>query len=141
MAEETKEQEVVVVDKHGKRHRGVAVLLEPDDLVREQVGGFIHFLRDYAVVGLAIGFIIGQQAQTVIKQLIDSFVTPVLNVLIGENFQKNAFTISAGSHHESVTWGKFAYVLLNFVFVMIFIYGLVKLFKLDKLVLKKKTKK
>lgn len=114
---------------------------EHDDLVREQVDGFVHFLRNYAVVGLAVGFIIGQQAQTVIKQLIDSFITPLLNVLIGENFQKKAFIITAGSHHESVTWGKFVYVLLNFVFVMIFIYGLVKLFKLDKLVVKKKTKK
>lgn len=114
---------------------------EPDDLVREQVDGFVNFLRHYAVVGLAVGFIIGQQAQMVMKQLIDSFITPLLNVLIGENFQKKAFAISAGGHHESVTWGKFAYVLLNFVFVMIFIYGLVKLFKLDTVVLKKKKKK
>ncbi|PIZ62996.1 hypothetical protein COY17_01460, partial [Candidatus Saccharibacteria bacterium CG_4_10_14_0_2_um_filter_52_9] len=30
----------------------------------EFVGGFVDFLREHAVVGLAIGFVIGVQAQT-----------------------------------------------------------------------------
>ena len=144
MAEKEKlEQEhVVVVDKHGKRRH--MVMVEPDDLVREQFGGFIHFLKDYAVVGLAVGFIIGQQAQFLIKALIDSFVTPLLNVVIGESVQSKSFTISSGNHSGEITWGKFVYVLFNFIFVMIFIYVIVKLLKLDKLKAadeKKKAKK
>jgi large-conductance mechanosensitive channel len=133
-------EHVVVVDKHGKRRH--MVMVEPDDLVREQARGFLHFLRDYAVVGLAVGFIIGQQAQFLIKQLIDSFVTPLQNVLIGESVQNRSFAISSGDHSGEVTWGKFVYVLFNFIFVMIFIYVLVKLMKLDKLkdVDKKKKK-
>jgi large conductance mechanosensitive channel len=117
------------LNKKPKHHH---LEIEPDDLVREQVGGFVHFLRDYAVVGLAVGFIIGQQAQFLIKQLIDSFVTPILNVLIGESVQSKSFTISSGDHSGEITWGKFIYVLFNFVFVMIFIYLVVKLFKFDK---------
>jgi large conductance mechanosensitive channel len=115
--------------------------LEPDELVREQVGGFVHFLRDYAVVGLAVGFIIGVQAQTVIKQLIESFITPLINVLVGENFQNKSLTISSGENTSKLAYGKFLYVLLNFVIVMLFIYLLVKLFKLDKLNKKPEPKK
>lgn len=122
-----------------KRHdKYASVLLEPDDLVREQVGGFVNFLRDYAVVGLAVGFIIGLQAQTVVKQLVDSFVTPLLTVIIGQDVQDKTLSIASGNHHAEMAWGKFVYVLLNFIFVMIFIYAIVKLLKLDKLAKKKK---
>jgi large conductance mechanosensitive channel len=129
---------VVIVDKHGKRHHGVAVLLDSDDVVREQVGGFMHFLRDYAVVGLAVGFIIGQQAQGVIKQLVDSFVTPVLDVMFGSSLQNESFRLVLGANHATVAWGKFVYLLLEFVVVMIVIYAAVKFFKLDRLAVKKK---
>jgi large conductance mechanosensitive channel len=132
------EEEVIIVDKHGKHHRGVAVLLDSDEVVREQYAGFVHFLRDYAVVGLAVGFIIGQQAQTLIKQLLDSFVTPLLTVIIGQNVQTKSFSIASGSHQAAVAWGKFVYVFLDFACVMIFIYAVVKIFKFDKLLVKKK---
>jgi large conductance mechanosensitive channel len=132
------EEEVIIVDKHGKHHRGVAVLLDSDEVVREQYAGFVHFLRDYAVVGLAVGFIIGQQAQTLIKQLLDSFVTPLLTVIIGQNVQTKSFSIASGSHQATVAWGKFVYVFLDFACVMIFIYAVVKIFKFDKLLAKKK---
>jgi len=39
------------------------ILDEPDELVRRQFGGFVNFIREKAVVGLAVGFVIGQQAQ------------------------------------------------------------------------------
>jgi large conductance mechanosensitive channel len=133
-------QEITVVDKHGQHHRGAAVLLDSDEVVREQYAGFVHFLRDYAVVGLAVGFIIGQQAQTLIKQLVDSFVTPLLTVIIGQNVQTKSFSIASGSHQATVSWGKFVYVFLDFVCVMIFIYLLVKLLKLDKFVQRKVKK-
>ena len=69
----------------GNRKAKVTVLLEqPDNIVRGQVGSFINFLREHAVVGLAVGFIIGQQAQALIKQLVDSFVTPFINLWVGQ---------------------------------------------------------
>jgi large conductance mechanosensitive channel len=131
-------EKVTIVDDHGRHHHGVAVILDSDDVVRDQFGGFMEFLRDYAVVGLAVGFIIGQQAQSLIKQLVDSFVQPVLDIFIGSHLQTRAFSISLGDNHAHVTWGKFVYILLDFIFVMIFIYATVKLLKLDKLVAKKK---
>jgi large-conductance mechanosensitive channel len=117
--------------KKGKKPK-ITVLLETDDLVRDQARGFVNFLREHAVVGLAVGFIIGQQAQGLIKQLVDSFITPMLSVWFGENLANKKFTVG-GMHAVDFTWGKFIYSFINFIFVLLFIYVIIKLFKLDKL--------
>ena len=75
------------------------ILDEPDEVVRRQVGGFVTFLREKAVVGVAVGFIVGQQAQ-----------------------------------------GRFVYVFINFLFILLAIYAIVKLLKLDKLDMPKEVK-
>lgn len=125
---------VHITQPKGKKKNNVTILLgEPQDYVREGLGGFVDFLREKAVVGLAVGFIIGQQAQTLIKQFVDSFITPVLNVLVGEDLQTRAFSIGSGTNKAEITWGKFSYILVSFIFVLITIYIVVKLFKLDKL--------
>ena len=120
-------------------HPHITVLLDnPEDVVRDQVGGFVKFLREKAIVGLAVGFIIGQQAQAVIKQLVDSFINPVLSALIGKRLQEQTFALAG----QKFTWGKFTYVLINFLFVLLAIYVIIKFFKLDKLDLPtEKTKK
>lgn len=116
--------------KSGKmKGRKVTVLLDADDIVREQVGGFVNFVREHAIVGLAIGFIIGTQAQTVIKQLVDSFITPLLGVLFGSSLKSQTFVLSG----EKFTWGAMIYALINLLFVLAAIYALIKIFKLDKL--------
>ena len=117
-----------------RNHHGVPVLLEnPDEMVREQLGGFIQFLRDHAVVGVAIGFIVGLQAQTLIRQLVDSFVTPFLTVLLGHDLQSRSFAIGSGVDQAKFPWGAFVYALVDFLVVLLFIYLVVKLFKLDRL--------
>lgn len=123
-------------------HPHITVMLEdPQEAVRQQVGGFVQFLREKAVVGLAVGFIIGQQAQGLIKQLVDSFINPWINLVVGSKLQ-DRMTVVAG---EKFTWGKFAYTFVNFIVVLFAIYVIIKVFKLDKLdqskAVKRKKKK
>jgi len=134
------ESTTTVVVKAGSKkhdHHGVSVLLDPEDLVRDQATGFTNFLRDYAVVGLATGFIIGQEANTVVKQLVASFIQPWLQVIFGTNLTSRA----AVWHHDGrpiqVPWGAFVYDIVEFFFVVVGIYVVIKLFRLDKL--KKKS--
>lgn len=152
MANSTKQQTVRVVETpngdvritqpKGRRRTGVNILLQPDDLVREQMGGFANFLKEYAVVGLAIGFIIGLQAQALVRQLVDSFVTPLLTLLVGESLQSKKLVVhGAAVNAVTFAWGKFLYVLIDFLFVMLFIYLIVKLFRLDKFRKQKEEKK
>ncbi|HSH17966.1 MAG TPA: MscL family protein [Candidatus Saccharimonadales bacterium] len=112
-----------------KNGRTVTVLMDADDAVREQVGGFVNFVREHAIVGLAIGFIIGAQAQAVIKQLVDSFITPALSVLLGGSLAKKTFMLGG----EEFKWGAMVYALVNLISVLVAIYLLLKIFKLDKL--------
>lgn len=117
--------------QHG-HHETIKVFLDPDDLVRAQVGGFVTFLREHAVVGVAIGFIIGLQAQTLVKQLVTSFITPILTLIVGSNLQNKELVVH-GSRHVVLQWGQFVYALADFLVVLFFIYLIVKIFRLDKL--------
>jgi large conductance mechanosensitive channel len=127
--------------KGHKGHRpNITVLLESDDIVRNQARGFMDFLREYAVVGLAVGFIIGLQAQVLIKQLVDSFVTPFISLLVGEDLMDRKWVLYNGGTPIEFTWGMFLYVFINFLFVLLFIYIIIKVFKLDKLQKSKKKK-
>jgi len=97
------------------------------------VGGFVAFLRDYAVVGLAVGFVIGLQAQNLVRQLVASFIDPAFQLLFGQALSQRAFVLHFHGRSASFTWGAFIYGMLNFLFVIAAIYILVKVFSLDKL--------
>jgi large-conductance mechanosensitive channel len=127
----TKEGVKRIPTKRGRHASMKGLFDEPDDLMREQLGGFITFLREHAVVGVAIGFIVGLQAQTLIKQLVSSFITPLLN-LLGPHLQSQRLVIH-GATPVVFAWGEFIYTLADFLVVLLFIYLVVKIFQLDKL--------
>lgn len=137
---ETKDGSVKVTQPKGKRHHGVTVLLDSDDVLREQVGGFTNFLREYAVVGLALGFIVGQQANAVVKQLVASFLDPFFQVWFGQSLSGRTATLHHYHTAVKVPWGLFVYTLLEFFFVLFTLYLLVKLFRLDRFAQKKDSK-
>jgi len=118
---------------HHNHHENVKDFLDPDDMVRAQVGGFVTFVREHAVVGVAIGFIIGLQAQTLVKQLVTSFITPLLTLIVGPKMQTRIFIVNKGPHEVQFPWGQFMYALADFLVVLFFIYLIVKVFRLDKL--------
>jgi large-conductance mechanosensitive channel len=95
--------------------------------------GFVQFLREHAIVGLAIGFVIGTQVQTLVKQLIDSFINPAFKLLFGEALTAKASELHFRGRVASFGWGSFAYALLDFLFVLVAVYMIVKSLKLDKL--------
>ena len=115
-------------NRHPKQSHAVVVMHEVNP-----VGGFLAFLRDYAVVGLAVGFVIGLQAQTLVKQLVASFIDPTFNLLFGQALSQRAFVTHFHGRAVSYSWGAFAYALLDFLFVLGAIYAIVKIFNLDKL--------
>jgi len=137
---ETEEGEVKISQK-GHRHKGVTVLLDSDDIVREQVGGFTNFLQEYAVIGLALGFIVGQPANDVVKKFVDAFVNPWVQIVFGQNLSSRAATFHHGTSPVPVPWGAFVYALIEFFVVLISIYAAVKIFKLDRFLKKREEKK
>jgi large conductance mechanosensitive channel len=123
-------------DRKPKPNAAVVVVQEVNP-----VGGFVKFLQEYAVVGLAVGFIIGLQAQTLVKQLVSSFIDPAFQLFFGQALSKRTFTLHLHDRAAEFGWGSFVYGLLNFLFVVAAIYIIVKFFSLDKLDKPKKSKK
>lgn len=104
--------------------------------------GFASFLRDYAVITVAIGFMIAAQAQLLIKQTINSFIDPLFALFVnGQTLSSKTATISWQGNTQVLSWGAFIYALVNFIFVLIVIYIVVKFFALDKLTKKPEDKK
>ena len=123
--------------KSGRGHKPNLVISSSDEFV----GGFVNFLREHAVVGLAIGFVIGVQAQTLVKQLVDSFISPAFNLFFGQALVQRTFTLHWHERAANFSWGAFVYALMNFLFVMVAVYALFKYLKLDKLDKPKDEKK
>ena len=105
------------------------------------VGGFVIFLREHAIVGLAVGFAIATQVQALIKQLIASFVDPLYGLFFSQKLSDKTLTLHWHGRPQVFGWGAFAYTVLDLVFVLLVIYVILKLFKLDKLDLPEPKKK
>lgn len=106
------------------------------------VGGFLAFLREHAIVGLAVGFAIATQLQAVVKQLIASFINPLYGLLFnGQQLSTLTVTFHWHGRHEEFGWGAFVYTLIDFLFVLAIIYVALKVFRLDELDKPKEEKK
>jgi large-conductance mechanosensitive channel len=106
------------------------------------VSGFVGFLREHAIVGLAVGFAIATQVQGVVKQLISSFIDPLYALLFsGDKLSARTLTLHWHGRTQQFGWGAFAYTLIDFLFVLGVIYAVIKIFKLDKLDKPKEEKK
>jgi large-conductance mechanosensitive channel len=97
------------------------------------VGGFLEFLRAHTVVTLAVGFAIATQAQTLIKQLIASFIDPLYGLLFSQKLSARTLTLHFHGRTQAFGWGAFVYAFVDFLFVLAAIYAIVKLLNLDKL--------
>ena len=98
------------------------------------VSGFGTFLRQTGLVGLAIGFVVGSQVQTIVKQLISSFIDPLTALLFGGvTLSSRTFTLHFEHRHANFGWGAIVYDLIDFIFVLFVIYVIIKIFKLDML--------
>lgn len=116
----------------GATKHGFNVFVTPD-FINEPIEGFVGFLKEYAVVGLAVGFAVGTQAQQVVKQILSSFLDPSFQLVFGKVLSSRTFTLHFQGHSADFGWGALLYSILNFLFVLAAIYTIIKLFKLDKL--------
>lgn len=120
------EQKVEEPVEHPKTHP--LVVLPADEFI----AGFVKFLRDHAIVGIAIGFTIGFQAQALVKQLNVSIFDPVFQLIFGTSITNSGNVIHIGDRTAHFQWGGLLYALLDFTFVLLIVYLIVKFLKLDR---------
>lgn len=108
-------------------------------MMNKQVNGFMDFLREQSVVGLAIGLVLGTQ----VKQLVDSIVLNFFNPFIGlflpgkGALDVKTFTLHFDGKMATFGYGAFVMTLLNFILVAAIVYFVFKGLKLDRLTKKK----
>lgn len=100
------------------------------------MSGFIDFIREQGVVGLAVGFILGGAVSDVVSALVEDIINPVLGVVLGAAEGLSSATLSLGT--VDLTYGHFLTVIIDFVVVAGVVYYLVKGMGLDKADKKKK---
>lgn len=93
-------------------------------------GEFMKFLKEYGVVGLAIGVIIGSKAGELVKAIVDGLLMPVIGLVL-----------PSGDWQQLVVGpfqiGMVLAALINFTIVAFLIFMIAKKFMKEETVTKK----
>ncbi len=93
-------------------------------------GEFMKFLKEYGVVGLAIGVIIGSKAGELVKAIVDGLLMPIVGLLLpGGDWQK----LVVGPFQIGMVLA----ALINFTIVAFLIFMVAKKFMKEETVTKK----
>jgi len=97
--------------------------------------GFINFIREQGVIGLAVGFILGGAVSKVVSSLVTDIINPVLGMVLGAVGNLDEAYLPIGN--AKLMWGSFVNTAIDFIVIALVVYYGVKLLKLDKLDIKK----
>ena len=101
----------------------------------KKMGGFLDFIREQGVVGLAVGFILGGSISKMVSSLVEDIINPLLSVVLGANDElaKKVFQFGV----IELRWGDFLANFIDFLVIAMVVYFGVKGLGLDKLDKKK----
>ncbi len=97
--------------------------------------GFIDFIREQGVVGLAVGFILGGAISKLVAALVNDLINPIIGVALGAAGNLASYNLKMGP--IDLMWGHFVSVLIDFLVIALVVYYGVKVLGLDKLDKKK----
>lgn len=103
------------------------------------MSGFIDFIREQGVVGLAVGLAIGTAAGDTVKKLVTAFIDPLVQLIVGsqQGLQSASFTVEIAGRRGEFLYGAFVSSLITLIAVAFVVYAIVHFLKLDKLDKKK----
>ncbi len=87
------------------------------------IKGFIEFLKNYGVVGLAIAVIIGAKANAMVTTFVDGVLMPIVGAIIPGGAWKTA-TLDVGP--IKFLLGPFLGAVIDFVIVAALVYVIAK---------------
>ncbi len=102
-------------------------------------GGFMDFIREQGVVGLAVGLAIGTAAGDTVKKLVTAFIDPLVQLIVGsqKGLQAASFTVEIAGRKGEFLYGAFISSLITLLAVAFVVYAIIHFLKLDKLDKKK----
>lgn len=97
--------------------------------------GFLNFIREQGVVGLAVGFILGGAVSKLVSAIVTDLVNPLVGLALGSVEGLKEAYLPVGS--AKLMYGDFISTLIDFIIIALVVYFGVKILKLDKLDKKK----
>ena len=95
---------------------------------------FKEFLKEYKIIGLAVAFIIGVAATTLVKSFVDNIIMPILTPFIpGGQWQTATWTIGP----IVISWGAFLGSAINFIIIALVVFLIAKAILREEKVSKK----
>ncbi|MFA6319931.1 MAG: MscL family protein [archaeon] len=101
---------------------------------KNTVKEFMEFLREYNVMALAIAFIMGAAATSLVKSLVDNLIMPIVGFLIPGGAWKE-FILQIGPIFFKL--GAFFGELLNFIIIAFVVFIIAKYLMKEEKVTKK----
>ncbi len=98
---------------------------------KKHVYGFMDFIREQGVVGLAVGFILGGAVSKLVSALVQDLVNPLIAPLLSATGDLQTATLDVGPFHFLV--GHFVSTLIDFTVIAFVVYFGVRILKLDQL--------
>lgn len=95
---------------------------------------FKDFLYEYKVIGLAVAFIMGAAATTLVQSLVNDVVMPVIGAVLPQGDWKEA-TLALGP--VLIKWGSFLSALINFLVIALIVFIVAKMVLKEDKVTKK----
>lgn len=96
------------------------------------VYGFLDFIREQGVVGLAIGFILGGAVSKTVSSLVDNVINPLVGIALGKvDLAEKILTVG----DVTLKYGAFISSLVDFIIVAAVVYfgvNMIGIKKLDK---------
>ena len=97
--------------------------------------GFLDFIREQGVMGLAVGFILGGAVSKLVSALVTDIINPLISVALGSVGGLKTASVTVGS--AVFLYGDLISVLIDFIVIALVVYFGVKLLRLDRLNKKK----
>lgn len=102
--------------------------------MHKYVSGFMDFVREQGVVGLAVGLAIGTSAGQTVKAIVDNFINPLVGLILnGTDLSHINTTIYRNGKHLVFGWGNILNAIITLLAIAAIIYYVVHGLKLDKL--------
>lgn len=92
--------------------------------------GFIDFIREKGVVGLAIGFLIGGAVSKLVTSLVEDVINPLVGLGLGRvGLAEASWTIGTAE----LKWGHFVSSIVDFIIIAAIVYFGFRLLRLERL--------
>ncbi len=102
---------------------------------KSHANGFMDFIREQGVVGLAVGLAIGTAAGATVKALVEGFINPVVQFVVGsqDGLESAVWHLELWGRTADFKWGAFISSAITLLATAFVVYAIIHFLKLDKL--------